>query len=169
MVANVISVCPVIKLWTANISVAEPVHFCAAPAPACQKFRLRLRLQLDKNFGSGSDHFPHICSTKIKNCYGFKKISCFLKPKTIIKRFFKVKSYDNFFLLQILYEKFRTFCNILYEFTYPEPEPGLKTWTPAPPKSGRSTGSGSATLANILNFLIAPVKVVTPLPFAPSK
>jgi hypothetical protein len=47
-----------------------------------------------------------------------------------------------------LYEKFRTFCHILYEFTYPEPEPGLKTWTPAlaPPKSGRSTGSGSATL-----------------------
>jgi hypothetical protein len=49
-----------------------------------------------------------------------------------------------------LYEKFRTFCNILYEFTYPEPEPepGLKTWdpAPAPPKSGRSTGSGSATL-----------------------
>jgi hypothetical protein len=24
-------------------SVAKPVHFCAAPAPACQKFRLRLR------------------------------------------------------------------------------------------------------------------------------
>jgi hypothetical protein len=40
------------------------------------------------------------------------------------------------------------FCNMLYEFTYPEPEPGLKTWAPAPPKSGRSTGSdsGSATL-----------------------
>jgi hypothetical protein len=45
-------------------------------------------------------------------------------------------------------EKFRAFCNILYEFTYPEPEPGLKDWAPAPapPKSGRSTGSGSATL-----------------------
>jgi hypothetical protein len=24
-------------------NVAEPVYFCAAPAPACQKFRLRLR------------------------------------------------------------------------------------------------------------------------------
>jgi hypothetical protein len=45
-------------------------------------------------------------------------------------------------------EKFRAFCNILYEFTYPVPEPGLKAWAPAPtpPKSGRSTGSGSETL-----------------------
>jgi hypothetical protein len=43
-------------------------------------------------------------------------------------------------------EKFRAFSNILYEFTYPEPEPGLKAWAPAPPKSGCSTGSGSATL-----------------------
>jgi hypothetical protein len=60
-------------------SVAEPVHFCAAPAPACQKFRLRL--QLVKNFGSGSDHFSHIFSKKIKNFHGLKKISCFLKPK----------------------------------------------------------------------------------------
>jgi hypothetical protein len=25
-------------------SVPEPVHFCAAPAPACQKFRLQLGL-----------------------------------------------------------------------------------------------------------------------------
>jgi hypothetical protein len=41
-------------------------------------------------------------------------------------------------------EKFRAFCNILYEFTYPEPGP--KAWAPAPLKSGRSTGSGSATL-----------------------
>jgi hypothetical protein len=41
-------------------SVAEPVHFCAAPAPACQKFRFQR--QLVKNFGSGSgsDHYPYI-------------------------------------------------------------------------------------------------------------
>jgi hypothetical protein len=26
-----------------NTSVAEPVDFCVAPAPACQKFRLRLQ------------------------------------------------------------------------------------------------------------------------------
>jgi hypothetical protein len=45
-----------------------------------------------------------------------------------------------------LYEKFMIFCDILYEFTYPQPEPGLKTWAPAPQKSDRSTGSGSATL-----------------------
>jgi hypothetical protein len=75
----------------------------------------------------------------------------------------KVKNYEQIFFytqLQILYEKFWTFCNILYEFTYPEPEPGLKTWAPAPPKSGRSTGSGSgsgsgsATLVLKLYFLI---------------
>jgi hypothetical protein len=42
-----------------------------------------------------------------------------------MNKFFKTQ-------LQILYEKFRTFCNILYEFTYPEQEPGLKTWAPAP-------------------------------------
>jgi hypothetical protein len=52
-------------------SVAEPVHFCAAPAPA----------QLVKNFGSGSNHFPHIFSKKIKNFHGFKTISRFLNQK----------------------------------------------------------------------------------------
>jgi hypothetical protein len=52
-------------------SVAEPVHYGAAPAQACQKFWLQL--QLVKNFGSGSDHFPHIFLKKIKNFYGFKK------------------------------------------------------------------------------------------------
>jgi hypothetical protein len=105
-----------------------------APALACQKFRLR-------------PISPYIFEKK--NFHGFKKISCFLKPKTIIKRFFKLKSYEQIFFkthIQILNEKFRTFCNILYEFTYPEPEPGLKNWAPAPPKSGCSTGSGSATL-----------------------
>jgi hypothetical protein len=115
-------------------SVAEPVHFCGAPAPApaCQIFRLR-------------PFSPYIFE-KVKNFHGFKKISCFLKPKTIIKRFLKVKSYEQIFFktkLQIFYENFWTFCNIFYEFTYPEPEPGLKTWAPAPPKSGRSTGSGT--------------------------
>jgi hypothetical protein len=35
------------QAWEADsrhdtLSVAEPVHFCAAPAPACQKFRLQL-------------------------------------------------------------------------------------------------------------------------------
>jgi hypothetical protein len=63
-------------------SVAEPVQFCAAPAPAFQKFRLRL--QLVKNFGSGSDHFPHIFSKKIKNFHGLKKMSGFLKPKKVL-------------------------------------------------------------------------------------
>jgi hypothetical protein len=24
-----------------TLNVAEPVHYCAAPAPACQKFRIR--------------------------------------------------------------------------------------------------------------------------------
>jgi hypothetical protein len=36
-------------------SVAEPVHFCAAPAPAFQKFRLRLELR---------PFFPHILEKK---------------------------------------------------------------------------------------------------------
>jgi hypothetical protein len=44
------------------------------------------------------------------------------------------------------YEKFRAFCNILYEFTYPEPELAQKTSTSAPPKICRNSGSGSATL-----------------------
>jgi hypothetical protein len=93
---------------------------------------VRLRLQLVKNFGSGSDHFLHIFSKKIKNFHGFKKISCFLKPKMIIKRFFKVKSYEQFFLLNFKFcmKNLGLFCNILYEFTYPEP--GLKTLAPAP-------------------------------------
>jgi hypothetical protein len=35
---------------------------------------LRLRLQLVKNFGSGSEHFPSIFPNKFKNFHGAKKL-----------------------------------------------------------------------------------------------
>jgi hypothetical protein len=52
-------------------SVAEPVHFCAAPAPACQKLWLLLRLLL-RPFS------PYILE-KIKKLSLFQKFCCFLK------------------------------------------------------------------------------------------
>jgi hypothetical protein len=58
-------------------SVAELIHFCAAPAPACQKFRLRLRLQLVKNFGSGSEYFPHMFSKNLKIFMVYQKFHVF--------------------------------------------------------------------------------------------
>jgi hypothetical protein len=71
------------------------------------------------------------------------------KTKNNHKKALNVKIYENLKLnFKFLYEKFKTFCNIFYDFSYPEPEPGLKTWAPAQAKSGCSTssGSGSATL-----------------------
>jgi hypothetical protein len=81
-------------------SVAEPVHFCPAPAPASQKFRLQL------------GQFPRIIKKNSTIFIVLKKNSCFLKTKMIIKRFFKVNSNEivifkvNF---KLYYEKFRVF------------------------------------------------------------
>jgi hypothetical protein len=56
---------------TVFTSVAEPVHFCAAPAqaPACQKFPLRLQL----------GPFSRYNLEKFNDFHGFKKFSCFLE------------------------------------------------------------------------------------------
>jgi hypothetical protein len=55
------------KSMTVAASVAEPVHFCAAPAPARQKF------------GYGLDHFPYIIEKNSTIFMVFEKFSCFLK------------------------------------------------------------------------------------------
>jgi hypothetical protein len=49
----------------------------------------------------------------------------------IIKRFFKVNSYEKIIFnlkFYFYYAKFRAFRNILYEFTYLEPELGHRLW-----------------------------------------
>jgi hypothetical protein len=87
-----------------------------------------------------------------------------------IKRFFKLNSYEivpvifklNF---KFKYEKFRVFCNILYEFTYPEQEPDQKTSAPAPAICCRTAGSGSPTLCKSVSAQNQLQKVVQTVNF----
>jgi hypothetical protein len=73
-----IAIFPQLGVQVLGDSVAEPIHFCAAPAPACQKFRLRLR-----------PFSPYILE-KIQKFPWFKIFFILLTQKMIIKRFFKV-------------------------------------------------------------------------------
>jgi hypothetical protein len=95
----------------AAYSTADPIHFCAVPAPACKKFQLLL--QLVKNFWLELRPFsPYIFEKNQKFSWFQIRNFMLFKIKTIIKRFFKVKSYkQNIFKtqLQILYNKLGLF------------------------------------------------------------
>jgi hypothetical protein len=94
--------------------------------------------------GSRSDHFfstifliPVYLRNKFKSFQGLKKFSCFLKTQMIIKMLFKLNSYKkNNFLTSNFSTGMKNLGllvgNILYEFTYPQPEPAQKTSAPAP-------------------------------------
>jgi hypothetical protein len=58
-------------------SVAELVHFCAAPAPTCQKFRPGISSSSGFCSGTCSDNFPHIFLDKIQKFSWLKKCMLF--------------------------------------------------------------------------------------------
>jgi hypothetical protein len=58
----------------------------SSSARDCQKFRLRL--QLVKNFGSGSGQFPHLFLKIFISFHCLQNFSCFFQTYMIIKRFF---------------------------------------------------------------------------------